>query len=90
MLIKDKTGRSIDFQPTELIEISNLDSENFTIENNAPFLIKNDGDDIFLDVKLLNMTEFINTRFHQGYNEDVVIEIKSDAELMVYDLKAAK
>lgn len=61
-------------------------SEDFSIERKY-FLVKNDGEEnVKLEVRLANMTEFVETIFAPGWNPELVSEIKKDTSI-TYDLK---
>lgn len=78
---------------SEIYPIADLDIANFKLENEKPFYIKNDGVEIYLDIRLKGMpaNTFTNTRIKEGYAEELVIEIKADATKTegTYNLKYA-
>ena len=61
-------------------------SEDFSLERKY-FVVKNEGEDVTLEVRLTNNEEFIQTTFYNGWNVELVSEIKAHEDAASLDLK---
>jgi len=79
-IIHSSTQAEVNLQVSYFGSISNLASQNFSLTNYKPFLIKNDGDDnVTLEVKPYKGSAWVETVFAPGWNPEIVKEIKSTA-----------
>ena len=61
-------------------------SEDFSLERKY-FVVKNEGEDVTLEVRLANNEEFVQTTFYNGWNVELVSEIKAHDDAATLDLK---
>lgn len=60
------------------VQIGNLWDISGSYLSNEPFAIKNLGEDsVDLEVKLVGMDDFITTTFYQGWNIELVVEVRN-------------
>lgn len=61
--------------------IANLASQDFSLPDDEPFIIKNDNDDVvILEVKYIDGDDtWVSTKFQVGWNPDIVKAIKTTA-----------
>lgn len=75
-----RMGAATSVQISKMGEVTNLDTENFSVDG-VPFNVKNDGEDaVTLEVNLWDMEPgtYIATRFDLGWNPEIVREIKKN------------
>lgn len=61
-------------------------SDDFSLDRKY-FLIKNEGEDLKLYVRLANNEDFVETTFYNGWNVELVAEIKAHDDAATLDLK---
>ena len=61
-------------------------SDDFSLERKY-FVVKNEGEDVTLEVRLANNEDFVQTTFYNGWNVELVSEIKAHDDAATLDLK---
>ena len=61
-------------------------SDDFSLERSY-FVVKNEGEDVTLEVRLANNEDFVQTTFYNGWNVELVSEIKAHDDAATLDLK---
>ena len=76
----NKSGEVNSLQIGTLGVISNIATTDFSLAADAPFLLKNDGLlQVELQVKLINSSAWITTRFETGWNPELLKAVKANA-----------
>lgn len=77
MIIHSSEHAEVNIQVSKFGAVTNLESANFDLANDHPFLIKNDGTEtVTLEVMPLHGTDYVSTKFAVGWNPEIVKAIK--------------
>lgn len=76
----NKSGEVNSLQVGTLGIIANIATTDFALAADAPFLLKNDGLlQVELQVRLINSSAWISTRFETGWNPELLKAVKANA-----------
>lgn len=79
-LLVNKSGEVNSLQIGTMDVIPNIATTDFALAADAPFLLKNDGLlQVELQVKLINSSAWITTRFETGWNPELLKAVKANA-----------